>query len=107
MLRARINACLRRKRRREQKGATAPDLSPTSEPSSLSVRDQALKEELEAVLLEAAVLAARNQQLTSRSAARLLACTGRYSFKVETLRKIIDRRYPPLFRLGIVNGPGT
>jgi DNA-binding response OmpR family regulator len=115
LLRARINACLRRKRRREQSEATAswsigndeaatPELSPTSEPSSLSVRGQALKEELEAVLLEAAVLAARNQQLTSRSAARLLARTGRYSFKVETLRKGTSKNDATDVKLGRSRG---
>lgn len=121
LLRARINACLKRKRWRERElpedfeanvlAANAIEaVTPTAEAlddSALSARDLELKQELEAVLRAAVALVARNQQLTSRSVARVLAETGKHRFKERTLRKIVDHRYPSLHRLGILNEPRT
>ncbi len=117
LLAARIGACLRRRRWRQDAGArragarraTADaDLSARAgDRPALAPRESELKRALEAVLDEADARRARNRQLTTRNLARLMAGHGGHRFKQQTLRKIIDRRYPPLFRLGIVNGSGT
>ena len=65
-------------------------------------RDLKLKREIEAVLEDAEQRMAANKSLTTRSLARILARSGKHRFSEQTLRQIIDRRYPPLRRLGII-----
>ena len=109
LLKARINACLERKRWRDR-GALSADRpavedepsTVTGEPPDLSKRDRTLRRELVDVLDEADGRLANNRHLTARNLANLLARQGKYRFTEQTLRKIIGRRYPPLRRLGII-----
>jgi CheY-like chemotaxis protein len=131
LLRARIDACVSRKQARdrerdylerlhEEKARFAGLLAgcvphppvehiddgviplvPAAMPG-LSEKDARLKQEIEAVLREANEKLANNGRLTSRNLAGIMERSGRYRFRAQTLRKIIDRRYPPMQRLGIV-----
>jgi hypothetical protein len=67
----------------------------------LSDKDARLKQEIEAVLREAKEKLAGNGRLTSRNLASIMERSGRHRFRAQTLRKIIDRRYPPMQRLGL------
>ena len=70
--------------------------------AGLSEREARLKREIEAVLIDADEKLAANGRLTSRNLASIMERTGRHRFQAQTLRQIIDRRYPPMRRLGLV-----
>ena len=107
LLVARINACLRRKRWREETARVPPEAAAAAAageagPDRLSDKDRKLKAELHAILEDAGQIIARKKHLSSRSVAGILDRSGKYHFKPQTLRKIIDRRYPSLYRLGVL-----
>jgi DNA-binding response OmpR family regulator len=107
LLRARINGILRRKGWRappSASGRPAPRdaVPPARAHGANGSRDASLRREIERVLEAGADMLSRNKYLTSRSLARLLARSGEYRFKEPTLRKIVDRRYPPMQRLGLI-----
>ena len=133
LLMARIEASLERKRRRDHEAALmerlavekarfdelvvdllsrqpvhhgpAPAMPAPLDPIGLSEKEVKLKRELQEVLAEADERRARNQRLTTRNLAEIMERSGRHRLKAQTLRKIIDRRYPPLYRLGILGPP--
>ena len=112
LLRARINACLMRGRWREAgqgDGAQAEGEGgkvAAVDLGALSDKDRKLRRELLAVIREADERLARDRQLTARTLARDMAQESHYRFGEQTLRKIINRRYPSLYRLGLIGARG-
>ncbi len=65
-------------------------------------RDTRLVREINRVLEDAREIRGRDKYITSRRIAALLAQGERHRFKEPTLRKIVDYRYAPMRRLGLL-----
>lgn len=69
---------------------------PGVEPTGPEDRRARRQREMQRVLRDASEIRARDKYITSRRLAQLLASNRNYPFKEDTLRKIIDGRYPPM-----------